>query len=172
MHFDGGPNFYAYTENNPINWIDPRGLEASECDKHPCDEKYPKNKTYLDFMRAHLAEAAAIAAQLNVPVENILGLSGLESTFGTSRIAQEDNDYFGLHAPDKGSLPGQIGTDTAQGDPKVKIPIFPDPGFATSGAAFQATKGPLISGVSDRATFASILHNKGGFWRGTTWLSR
>lgn len=164
LGFGGGTNFFVYAENDPINLIDPTGLKPSACDKHPCDEKYPKNKTYLDFIRAHRAEAAAIAKQLDIPVEDILGLSGLESTFGTSRIAQEDNDYFGLHAPDRGMLPGQTGTDTARGNSSVKIPIFPDPGYATSGAAFQKTKGPLVRGVADPATYATILHSKkGGF---------
>ena len=66
LQFGGGTNFYAYTEDNPTNLIDPTGLKVQKCDLHPCDENYPKNKTYLDFIRAHRADAAVIAAQLNV----------------------------------------------------------------------------------------------------------
>jgi RHS repeat-associated protein len=168
--FDGGTNFYAYVQNGPVDSIDPTGLKASKCDEHPCDEKYPLNKTYLDFIRAHLAEAAAMAAQLNVPVENILGLSGLESQFGDSRIAREDNDFFGLHTfpPSSGKqLPGQIGVDTAHGTVNDKnpvyLPIFADPGFANSGAAFAQTKGGLVQGMADPVKFLTILHNKGGY---------
>jgi hypothetical protein len=29
--FKGGVDFYAYTLNNPVNWIDPFGLEVQEC---------------------------------------------------------------------------------------------------------------------------------------------
>ncbi len=29
--FQGGIDFYAYTLNNPVNWIDPFGLEVQEC---------------------------------------------------------------------------------------------------------------------------------------------
>jgi len=83
-----------------------------------------------------------------------------------SRIAEEDNDFFGLHAPDNGALPEQIGTDTASQDARVRIPVFPDPGFATSGAAFQKTKGNLVRGVSDSTIFASSLSSYGGFGAG------
>jgi RHS repeat-associated protein len=170
LGFDGGMNSYAYVQNGPIDSIDPTGLKQAKCDQHPCDEKYPLNKTYLDFIRAHLAEAAAMAAQLNVPVENILGLSGLESQFGDSRIAREDNDFFGLHTfpPSSGrQLPGQIGVDTAHGTVNDKNPVylpkFANPGFANSGAAFVQTKGGLVQGMADPSQFLTILHNKGGY---------
>jgi RHS repeat-associated protein len=31
IRFDGGVDFYAYTLNSPVNWIDPFGLEVQEC---------------------------------------------------------------------------------------------------------------------------------------------
>jgi RHS repeat-associated protein len=31
INFRGGIDFYAYTLNNPVNWIDPFGLEVQEC---------------------------------------------------------------------------------------------------------------------------------------------
>ncbi len=31
INFEGGIDFYAYTLNNPSNWIDPFGLEVQEC---------------------------------------------------------------------------------------------------------------------------------------------
>jgi RHS repeat-associated protein len=31
IRFRGGIDFYAYTYNNPLNWIDPFGLEVQEC---------------------------------------------------------------------------------------------------------------------------------------------
>jgi uncharacterized protein RhaS with RHS repeats len=31
ISFAGGIDFYAYTLNNPVNWIDPFGLEVQEC---------------------------------------------------------------------------------------------------------------------------------------------
>jgi RHS repeat-associated protein len=166
---DGGINLYAYVGNNPINREDPMGLienakntPINKCDKDPCNETYEKNKTYLDFMRKNIEEARVIAAHLNVPVEYILGVSGLESGWGGSRIAREDNNYFGLHNLDKGkTYPTQTGTDTAKGDTSVKIPIFPNPGYAKSGAAFEWAKGNLVKGAKDAMTFAIILHNHG-----------
>ena len=36
---------------------------------------------------------------LGIPVENILGLSALESTWGEHRFAAQGNNYFGIHYP-------------------------------------------------------------------------
>ena len=51
------------------------------------------------FVDAHLADAQKVADRLGLPVENILGLSAVESGWGTSRFATEGNNFFGLHHP-------------------------------------------------------------------------
>jgi Mannosyl-glycoprotein endo-beta-N-acetylglucosaminidase len=123
----------------------------------PCDESAPVNQTYLNFIQAHVTDARIIAVQLNVPVANVLGLAGEESTFGTSRFAAEGNNFFGLHAPE----PGQSGTLTALGNRTVQVSTFPSPGFLNSGRAFAQTKGSYVRGVNDPDTFATILHHHG-----------
>src|SRR5206468_4775551 len=51
----------------------------------------------VSFVRAHQADATIVAQDLEVPTENILGLSGIESTWGTNRFAREGNNFFSLH---------------------------------------------------------------------------
>ncbi len=51
------------------------------------------------FVKAHLADAQKAADALGVPVENILGLSALESSWGEHRFAAQGNNYFGIHYP-------------------------------------------------------------------------
>lgn len=51
------------------------------------------------FVDAHLDEAEKGAAELDIPVENILGLSALESGWGASPFAAKGNNYFGIHWP-------------------------------------------------------------------------
>jgi hypothetical protein len=67
------------------------------------------------FVDTHLAEAQRGADELGVPVENILGLSALESTWGQHRFAAQGNNYFGIHYP----APFANGYMLAKGDPKT-----------------------------------------------------
>lgn len=54
------------------------------------------------FVRDHLQEAVSIAHDLGITPAEVLGLAGLESEWGSSRFAEEGNNYFGLHAPAAG----------------------------------------------------------------------
>jgi flagellum-specific peptidoglycan hydrolase FlgJ len=49
------------------------------------------------FIDEHLADPQAGADRLGVPVENILGLSALESGWGEHPFATQGNNYFGIH---------------------------------------------------------------------------
>ncbi len=149
----GGANLYAYVEDDATNIIDPSG----QCSRPECDPQNPKNKTYLDFIHAHLDDSRVIAKRVDVPVQNILGLAGEESSFGRSRFATQGGNFFGLHAPE----PGQIGSMPALKNPKVNESIFPSPAFLNSGLAFAETKGPFVQGVNDPDEFATILHAHG-----------
>jgi flagellum-specific peptidoglycan hydrolase FlgJ len=50
------------------------------------------------FVHQYQADAMEVAAVYGVPVELVLGLSGNEGQWGTSRFAAANN-FFGLHAP-------------------------------------------------------------------------
>ncbi len=109
------------------------------------------------FVDAHLADAQKAADRLGIPVENILGVSALESTWGTSRIAVQGNNYFGINYPAAhavGPLPPPPGGTTIYSK-------FTS--YAESLKSFVAIAGPLIQGKSDPEAFAAALQNSGKF---------
>lgn len=108
------------------------------------------------FVDAHLADAQKAADQLGIPVENILGVSALESTWGTSRFAAQGNNFFGIHYP----APYAIGYLRARRGP-AKVAKFAS--YADSLKSFVATSGSLIQGKSDPEAFAAALQNSGKF---------
>lgn len=109
------------------------------------------------FVEAHLADARKIADQLNVPVENILALSALESDWGDHPFAAKGNNFFGLHCGAR----FEIGCVQAQGDPKVKVAVFPS--YAESGRSLIETAGNVVRGKADPREFADALQNGGKF---------
>jgi flagellum-specific peptidoglycan hydrolase FlgJ len=124
----------------------------------PCDEDVPTNKRILDFIRANLAAAEKLATELGLQgsVQDILGLSGEESTYGTSPIAVNAHNFFGLHA----GAPGSTGTYTTSRG--VTVSAFPaTTGFASSGQAFVDLYGGAVTGVADPTKFAQALVKAG-----------
>jgi hypothetical protein len=108
------------------------------------------------FVNKHRHDCMQIANQLNVPIENIIGLAAQESQYGTGRIAREYNNYFSMHAP----APLQIGSAPALGNPKVKVARFSS--FLESGQSFAKSKfGSAVRGVSDPLKFAEMLVQSG-----------
>jgi hypothetical protein len=69
------------------------------------------------FVDAHLADAQTGADQLGAPVENILGLSALESGWGEHPFAAQGNNYFGIH------YPGPLPTDTCAPQAAPRSPL-------------------------------------------------
>jgi hypothetical protein len=124
--------------------------------KKPTPEDVPAKKQ--KFLDDHMADAQNGADELGIPVENILGLSALESGWGKSRFAAEGQNYFGLHAPS----PFQTGTIQAT-KTKRKVEVATFRSYADSLNSFIARYGSLIRGVSDPKTFARILQNTGSF---------
>jgi len=124
-----------------------------------CDRDVEKNSKYLDFISAHGTDAQKLASLLGVTVQNVLGVSIEETGFGTSRIALEGNNYFGIHAP-KTPFPGQTGTITTRADGKMAA-FSKATGFYDSGAAFVQIESPYVKGVADPTQFANILHKHG-----------
>jgi len=124
--------------------------------KKPAPEDIPAKKQR--FVDDHMADAQNGADKLGIPVENILGLSALESGWGKGRFAAEGQNYFGLHAPS----PFQTGTIQAT-KTKRKVEVATFRSYADSLNSFIARYGSLIRGVSDPQTFARLLQNTGSF---------
>jgi RHS repeat-associated protein len=104
------------------------------------------------FINANSGAAGQIASQLNVPTANILGLAAEETGWGTSSIALNANNFFGIHA----GAPGNIGTYTTSGGARVSM--FPaSTGFLSSGQSFGTNFGSLVKGVSNPTAFARAL---------------
>lgn len=96
-----------------------------------------------------------IATQLNVPVENIIGVAAHESQWGQGRIARECNNYFSMHAP----APLQIKTVPVLRDPKVKVAVYAS--FFQGGQSFAMRWGNAVRGISDPLKFAQALVQTG-----------
>jgi flagellum-specific peptidoglycan hydrolase FlgJ len=109
------------------------------------------------FVDVHLADAQKTADELGVPVENILGLSALESGWGNGRFAAEGNNYFSLYSP---SL-NETGTLTAKGNPKAKLSTFDS--YADSVSAFLDKYRTAFQGVSDPTEFARVAQDQAHF---------
>ena len=114
-----------------------------------CNKADPTNNKVLSFIAAHQADASAVANQLNVPVQNILGLSAQESNYGQSAIAQAANNFFGQHA----GAPGSSGIYTTSGG--VAVATFPN--YLASAQSFATAFGGLVQNQTSPSSFANAL---------------
>jgi hypothetical protein len=130
------------------------GIEQAAAQK---DETHAKKERFVD---AHLADAQKVADQLGVPVENILGLSAIESGWGgeakSARLFRESNNFFSQHYPAPFAT-GYIWNE----DHTVRFAIFS--GYADSLKSFAAQYGHIVSGKRDPAEFAPALQNAGKY---------
>ncbi len=136
------------------------GSGAHDTDGGPILVADRNDETYLRkerFVAAHLGEAAFWAKQIEVPVENFLGLSALESGWGEKPIATDDKNFFGIHAPAVFS----IGARQAKDNPNVWIAQFPS--YGASAGSFIQRAGNLIRKISDPTEFARRLQDSGKF---------
>jgi Mannosyl-glycoprotein endo-beta-N-acetylglucosaminidase len=111
-----------------------------------------KKKRFVD---AHLADAQKAADKLGVPVENVLGVSAVESNWGESRFAVQGNNFFGIHYP----APFAAGYIAAKSG--VKVATFTN--YADSLSSFVAIAGADVQGLGDPYDFAAALHSSGKF---------
>lgn len=88
------------------------------------------NPKAVNFVSANYKAAQAAAASINTTTANILGLSGNESDWGGSPIAQTYNNYFGLTYP----YPGNNGQYASPNG--ITYSIYPSPGFPNSAMGF------------------------------------
>jgi len=115
------------------------------------------------FVQNYYVAASRVAKQLNVPVENILGIAALGSSWGKSRFALDNKNLFGMEFP---SPPAK--TYTLAGKPKkdgtyAKVSKFET--FGDSFLAFAIRYKSLVQGVSDPEKFAAILQDRASFGR-------
>jgi hypothetical protein len=118
------------------------------------DETQAKKERFVD---AHFADAQTGADQLGVPVENILGLSALESQWGEHPFAAKGNNFFGIHYP----APFATGYLPARDNPRVRVATFAS--YADSLRSFVARYGSIVQGLADPTDFAAALWNSGKF---------
>lgn len=123
--------------------------------KNPCNAV-----DAIMFIHKFRADCEPIARELNVPVENILGLAAQESEYGRGRIASEYNNYFSMHSP----APLQVRAESAKNNPKVKVAVFNS--FAGSARSFAFRYGSFVKGISDPKKFGEALV-RAGFNPGT-----
>jgi hypothetical protein len=109
------------------------------------------NVEAVSFVIKYKNDCKIIADQLDVPVENILGLAAQESQYGTGRIAKELNNYFSMHAP----APFQIGAEAPLGNSHIKVAKFSS--FSQSAQSFAARYGSAVRGKKDPLVFAQAL---------------
>jgi RHS repeat-associated protein len=109
----------------------------------------------VSFIHAHQADAATIANQLGVPVQNVLGLSGIESQWGTSNAALQANNFFGLH----GGANAPFATGVWYTSGGVAMSSFPS--YLASGQSFAAQYGSFVRGVTNPTAFAQALVKAG-----------
>lgn len=108
------------------------------------------------FVAAHYADALRAAAVLHVPVENILGVSGLESGWGLSNFADHQN-FFGVHYP-AGRAISSIPTKR---NANVRGAVFGS--YAACLDWFIRVAGPSVRDKRGPEEFAAALQDSGRF---------
>ncbi|WP_025127332.1 glucosaminidase domain-containing protein [Pseudomonas sp. PH1b] len=117
--------------------------------------KLCNNISAVTFVSKYKAVCQPIADQLDLPVENILGLAAQESQYGTGRIARELNNYFSMHAP----APLQSGAESPQGNASIKVAKFDS--FQKSAQSFAQRYGASVRSKRDPLEFAQALVRSG-----------
>jgi len=127
-------------------------LPPAQEPQKPCQDLQRGNPQEYAFVEGNYRVAQQIASGLGTTPANILGLSGLESAFGTSNLAVNYNNYFGLTYP----FPGNVGRyDSPNGYP---YSIFTPPGFRNSGESVARSRhGARVRGTTTSEAFARAL---------------
>lgn len=139
----GDTSLFGYVNEDPTNSGDYSGL----CRKDPCADT-----DAVSFVRSHWSDAAKIASAIEVPTENVLGIAAEESGYGTSRIALEDDNFFGIHANPKALPPFATRSDSTADGPVATFDSFYD-----SGRSFDAKFGGDVHGLSNPIDFTNAL---------------
>jgi hypothetical protein len=86
-----------------------------------------------------------------------MAVSEAESTFGSSNITQNTNNFFGIHAGGGNST----GTYTTSGGAQVSSYLGLPDGYLASGQDFVSTEGH-VSGITDPTQFFTTIHDRYG----------
>ncbi|MFZ0770443.1 MAG: RHS repeat-associated core domain-containing protein [Candidatus Sulfotelmatobacter sp.] len=106
------------------------------------------------FINDNIDYAYILANDLNTSVQDILGLSSVETGNGTNNASQLANNYFSLTVGP--AFSGTNGSYTASTG--YQFGAYPDPGFLFSGLSFASSfQGNRVSGLSDPLDFVSAL---------------
>ncbi|AZI92514.1 hypothetical protein BRQ80_22180 [Salmonella enterica] len=114
-------------------------------------DKACNNVGAVRFVQEHMKVCEIIAKELDVPVENILGLAAAESQYGTGRIAREYNNYFSLQAP----ASFQSGRVHPKDSNKTWVAIFSS--FSVCARSFAVKYGDAVRGKKDALAFSEAL---------------
>jgi len=109
----------------------------------------------VSFIKTNQAAAAKVAQQLGVPTQNVLGLSGIESTWGTSNAATQANNFFGLH----GGANAPFATGVWYTGGGQAMSSFPS--YLASAQSFAEQYGGYVQGVTNPTAFAQALVTAG-----------
>jgi len=129
------------------------GGGGSPNEKEDCEKLKASHPSQFNFVQSNLQNATFLAAFLNTSAANILGHSAYESTYGTSDVAQNAGNYFGLQYP----FPGTGAPYTAPGG-TVYSSYDTSNGFLNSGLSFALSKqGTKVKGASSPQAYAQSL---------------
>jgi len=175
----GSWNRYAYVENDPVNFHDPKGLflsadELDEEDEPPpkrrdpnCDPNNAATATVFSFIDTNRAGAQDLSAQLGLRADFILAWAAVESGWGNGGAARLNDNFFGLTTTKKnptGNWIGAIPCSLAPGATKSGFACFPS-SFADD---FYDNNNLYVSGLSaltsqnDRYLNAALKAQKNG----------
>ena len=134
------------------------GLGSDDTEEDPyrreCDRSIGNNAKKLDWISAHGADAATAGAKIGTTEAIILGLSALESGWGTGPFVVDGrNNYFSQHAP----APGSNGSVTQNGNTMATYASY----LASALGFDQSKSGQLIQNMSDPARVAAALQDAG-----------
>jgi hypothetical protein len=108
-------------------------------------------KEAVDFVKRIKAESQLVADQIDVPLENIVGLAAEETQYGEGRFAKRYNNYFSMRSP----APFETGFVPALEDPKVKVATYSS--LHKCGESFVERWGDTVRGIKDPIEFAKAL---------------
>lgn len=107
--------------------------------RDPCNPADPSNLLVMNFIHAHRNDAKDIADELHVSTEDILGLSGHETYWGTNRASTQLGNYFSQ-------------------EPGGKLKTYDGDRYRKSGQDFEDSMGySSVFGKSDPEDFAKNL---------------
>jgi hypothetical protein len=124
----------------------------------PIDATVAKKQEFVATYQLALGRAAK---QLNVPVENLLGIAALESNWGKSRFASKGFNIFGMQYP----APFAVGYIQASRSSKdgifARLAKYKNVDDCVS--SFVQHFGPLIRGTKDPIQFMTKLQDRAHF---------